>query len=199
MKIDNLALLDRNGFYSYADYLHWTFNEIVELIKGKIFPMSAPHWQHQQVASNFHGLLWHYLKGKPCKIFPAPFDVRFLDKGKSSEDKQIFTVVQPDLSIICNTEIINKTGCIGSPDAIIEIVSPSTAEKDVKIKFALYEENLVKEYWIAYPKEQILWVYDLINEKYELRKIYTIDDKVQMKVLGDCWINLDEIFERTDD
>jgi len=188
--------LNPNGFYSFADYLQWKLDSYVEIVKGKILKMTpAPDWSHQSSSSSLHGIIWNALKNKKCKVVAAPFDVRLLDKKKSTEDNDIFTVVQPDLCIICDTSKIDRKGCLGSPDMIIEILSPSTAERDLKTKYQLYEENLVQEYWIVHPHEHTVLVFDLDeNEKYALRGIYTRSDKVQIKVLEDFWINLEEIF-----
>lgn len=128
--ITDLSQLDPNGSYTYADYLTWRFTEYVELIKGRIMrKMSAPTSQHQTVASKFHGEIYGYLKGRPCQIFSAPFDVRLI-RSTGNGDAQIQTVVQPDISIICNLNKIDRRGCVGAPDWIIEIVSPSSLALD---------------------------------------------------------------------
>lgn len=197
-QIQSLNALDFDKTYSYADYLTWQFDEFVELIKGKIFPMSAPQWQHQQIVGNFYGTIWSAIKGKSCQVFPAPFDVRLTQTLTLSDDKQT-TVVQPDITIICRPEIIKGTGCVGAPDAVIEVVSPSTAERDMKTKLDLYAENGVNEYWIAFPKEQIVLAYDLENGQYQLRKSYTIDDTIPMITFEDLEIDLTEVFNRIEE
>ncbi len=152
--ISNIADLDLNGTYSYADYLQWRFDETVELIKGKIFKMSpAPNVKHQRISWNLTHIFSNYFWKKPCSAFAAPFDVRLYDPKKSSKNnKDIFTVVQPDICIICDEEKIDDLGCIGAPDLIIEILSKGNSNKEMKNKYELYEENGVKEYWIYVQK-----------------------------------------------
>jgi Uma2 family endonuclease len=120
---------DINAHYTYADYLKWSLDEYVELIRGKIFRMSpAPLSQHQILVHRLDVELGYYLKKKSCQVFPAPFDVRLTTDGMLG-DEQITTVVQPDLCIVCDTSKIDRRGCLGSPDLVIEILSSSTAKE----------------------------------------------------------------------
>ncbi|GAB4493032.1 MAG: Uma2 family endonuclease [Raineya sp.] len=164
--ITDISQLDLNGTYSYADYLLWRFEQSVELIKGKIFQMSpAPSVRHQRVSRKIAENFYPYLNNKPCEYFIAPFDVRLLDKKKSKKaNKDIYTVVQPDLCIICDKDKLDERGCIGSPDLIVEILSPGNSKKEMKIKYALYEEAGVQEYWIVFPSEYVLQQF-VLNEK----------------------------------
>jgi len=96
-----LSDLDLTKTYTYADYLKWTFDERLELIKGKVFNMSpAPGSKHQLISGTVFNEFYNYLKGKPCKVFSAPFDVRLT--RRSVDDKDITTVVQPDICVICD-------------------------------------------------------------------------------------------------
>ena len=97
--------------------------------------------------------------------------------------------------MICDLDKIDEHGCKGAPDLIVEILSPSTAKKDLENKFELYEENGVKEYWIVYPGENIIEAFDLKNGKYVLRKKYVGDIKISSTVLADFTSNLKDIFE----
>jgi len=162
--ITDISQLDPSQTYTYADYLNWRFTEYVELIKGKILrKMSAPTSEHQRLASNLHGELYALLKRQPCQVFSAPFDVRLL-RSTGNGDAQIKTVVQPDISVICDRNKIDKRGCLGAPDWIIEIVSPSSLVLDTRTKFDLYAENGVGEYWIVFPGEQTIVAYALTAE-----------------------------------
>ena len=157
--ITNINQLDLGKTYSYADYLTWIFQEKLELIKGKIFQMSpAPSRYHQQVSGNLHGIMWTAFKNHSCNLYAAPFDVRLLDKKKSTLDKDIFTVVQPDLCIICDENKLDDKGCIGAPDLVIEILSSGNSSKEMKYKFDLYEEAGVLEYWIVNPENKTLFI-----------------------------------------
>lgn len=116
MIITDISQLDPNGSYTYADYLTWRFAEYVELIKGRILKKTAaPTSAHQIVAGNFYGEIYKQLKGKPCWVFSAPFDVRLL-RSTDNGDAQIKTVVQPDLSVVCDLTKIDRRGCLGAPD-----------------------------------------------------------------------------------
>lgn len=196
--ITSLDQLSMDGIYSYADYLTWRFEERVELIKGKIFKMSpAPSRKHQAVAMSLVRPISQYFRGNPCQAYFAPFDVRLIDskKKKKKSNQEIHSVVQPDICVICDPEKLDDHGCMGAPDWIIEILSPGNNKKEVDDKFRLYEENGVREYWVVYPSEQHVLVFDLVDEKYQLRKIYTGEDAAPVGIFDDFEINLQEVFE----
>ena len=191
--ITDINQLDLSKTYNYADYLTWQFDGMVELIKGKVFNMSpAPGSYHQIVSGNIGRDFGVFLKRKPCKVFVAPFDVRL---SRFKNDQEILTVVQPDICVICDQSIIDEKGCNGSPDLIIEILSPSTKKKDIQDKFYLYEESGIKEYWIVYPLEKIVDVFLLENNKYRLLKKYVQDDVVPVNILEGFSISLLDVFE----
>lgn len=199
--IQDVSVLDANKIYTYADYLTWQVQERLELIKGRLFKMSpAPMRYHQELSGALFGEFRNYLKGKPCKVFHAPFDVRLPKSQEQQKDGDIYTVVQPDIVVVCDHAKLDRKGCLGVPDLIVEILSPSTAAKDVKDKFALYEEVGVQEYWIVHPEEAILEVFRL-NEcwKYQLERIYTREDTVKVGIFEDCSIALCDIFEEVMD
>jgi Uma2 family endonuclease len=182
--------------YTYADYLKFSFEEMVEIIRGKIFKMSpAPNTYHQDISRNLCGALFTYLKGKNCKFYDAPFDVILPVKGKTF--MQSDRVVQPDIVVICNPEIIKERGCFGAPDWIIEIVSPFTTKKDIQLKFDLYEESGVKEYWIVEPRNHTVEVFVLKEDKYKRITTYVGDDIAFSNTLEGLEIDLKEIFEIT--
>ena len=182
---------DLTGLYSYADYLKWTFDGMVELINGKVFKMApAPSTGHQMIAVELLYTIKHFLKAKPCTVFVAPFDVRL---SKFKEDKLIDSVVQPDICIICDADKIDEKGCNGAPDMIVEILSPSSASRDLELKYKLYEENAVKEYWIVQPNDQTVSVFDLIEGKFVLRGIYHRHKIVHLKTIN-LDVDLNEIF-----
>ncbi|MFT6865612.1 MAG: Uma2 family endonuclease [Cyclobacteriaceae bacterium] len=194
-KIDDITLLEPEGVYSYADYLKWTFDERVEIIKGKLFKMSpAPRRTHQEVGSNLHVEIGMYLKGKSCNVYSAPFDVRF-PKNSNEPNSQTYTVVQPDLCVVCDETKLDDAGCKGAPDLIIEILSPSTASKDLTEKYQLYQEHGVNEYWIVYPGENVIEAYDLNEEgKYISRGKFVRENSLTSNVLIGLNINLTDVF-----
>lgn len=182
--------------YTYADYLKWNLPEMIEVIRGKVFKMSpAPSSRHQEISTRLIVSIGGYLKGKKCKVFAAPFDVRLYRKGK--EDKDIVTIVQPDICVICDPAKIDERGCLGAPDWIIEILSKHTSSKDLNEKFDVYEEAGVGEYWVVHPEEQTVLVYTLNDRsKYEgILKPYTRANNILPKTLPALTINLGEIFE----
>jgi len=127
----NFTDLDPNGIYTYADYLKWTFDERLELIKEKIFSMSpASARRHQKISGKLFTPISNFLEGKLCEVYSAPFDVRLTPlKGKKRKDDQIYTVVQPDICVICDVDKLDDRGCIGAPDLIIEILLARKYEK----------------------------------------------------------------------
>jgi Uma2 family endonuclease len=180
--------------YTYADYLNFTFDEMVEIIKGKIYRMSpAPTSLHQMVSRNLCGMLYNHLKGKKCQMYNAPFDVILPVKGK--DFMQSDRVVQPDIVVICDTEKIKERGCFGAPDFIIEILSPHTTKKDIQTKYELYEESGVKEYWIVEPINLTVEVFVLEMDKYKRIATYVEDDRVPCHTLPGLEIDLKEVFE----
>jgi len=195
--ITNISQLNPDAKYSYADYLTWRFENAVELIKGKIWRLSpAPRTRHQRISRNLNESFLYFFKNHNCEFFYAPFDVRLYDKKKSTHaNKDIFTVVQPDLCIICDKEKIDEHGCIGAPDLIVEILSPGNSKKEMRIKYNLYEESGVREYWIADPEHQTVHVFAVDeHEKYQLSKIYLREDVLQSVIFSDLKIDLQEVF-----
>ena len=188
------ADLDLNKAYSYADYFKWHFEERVELIKGKIFKMSpAPSNLHQRICSDLHGFLWSFLRGKSCKVYSAPFDVRL--PAKSKDDKDVFTVLQPDVCVVCDKSKLDKRGCIGAPDIVIEVLSPGNNSKEIINKFEVYEQAGVTEYWIVSPQNQTFVVNTLVNGKYQPSRQMAKGDTVTSSVLPGFSLDLTELFE----
>ncbi|MDX2190354.1 MAG: Uma2 family endonuclease [Bacteroidota bacterium] len=191
--VTDINELDFSKKYSYADYLTWWFDERVELIKGYIKKMSpAPSNTHQKVIGNLHLEIGKFLKKKKCQIRIAPFDVRLT---RTVNDKESFTVVQPDICVICNPEILDERGCNGVPDLIIEILSLSSKKHDLVTKYQLYQEVGVHEYWVAYPNEKMIEVFLLENNKYTLKGKFFEDDKLSVYTLPGLTIDLSEVFE----
>jgi hypothetical protein len=190
MEITSLNQLDLvNGIYSYADYLVWKIKERVELLKGKILEMSAPSPIHQEISGNLQGALFVFLKNSKCKLYTAPFDVRFPQKGES----QVYTVVQPDLCVVCDFEKIDSKGCVGAPDLVVEILSPGNSKKEMKSKFALYQEEGVREYWVVDPERELVFVYVAENKKFK-PTIPIADDYVYSTIFPDFKIHTSDLF-----
>jgi Uma2 family endonuclease len=145
--ITSIDQLDLSRSYTYADYLTWQFDERVELIRGKVVRMStAPSTSHQACSGNPHLIIGTYLRKQACKVFYAPFDVRLPLPPENPSNNKIDTIVQPDISVICDLSKLDAQGCQGAPDWIIEILSPATSQKDLTDKFDLYQHAGVQEY-----------------------------------------------------
>jgi len=188
-----LADLDLEKSYTYADYLQWTFKERVELIKGRIFKMSpAPNSLHQAIAMEISGQLWSFLRGKECRVYPAPFDVRL--PIHSEKGDQTSTVVQPDISVVCDLTKIDAKGCTGAPDIVVEILSPSNNEKELRYKFDIYEQSAVKEYWVVFPTEKTVIIYTLRGGLFEGSRPYTSGDIIKSAVLPGLSIEIASLF-----
>ena len=187
-----LAELDLNGFYTYLDYLKWTFNERVELIKGRIFEMSAPNRAHQDIALYISVKLYNFLNDKSCKVYIAPFDVRLNRKTKN--DNEVINVFQPDICVVCDLTKLDTQGCNGAPDIVIEILSPSNNEKELKNKYDVYEECSVKEYWIVIPQLKAVVINTLIDGKYNSSRLLIAGDTAQSTVLEGFSLDLKELF-----
>lgn len=197
-KITQLSQLDLNQTYSYADYLTWQLDEAVELIKGKITLMSpAPNVKHQDISMNLTRSLAVFFNHKKCRVYAAPFDVRLYDRKKSIlANQDIHTVVQPDLCVICDLQKLDEQGCNGAPDWIIEILSKGNSKKEIKIKYELYQESGVSEYWLVYPEQQTVHQFILDdNGRYQLKQMYTDDDFATPHLFPELAIELAEVFE----
>jgi Uma2 family endonuclease len=158
----------------------------------------APRVRHANVNTE---IFWNLVsivkqnKGK-CKVFTAPFDVRFPKQGETADDK-IDTVVQPDICVVCDLSKLDERGCCGAPDMIVEILSPATFKKDVTEKFALYEEHGVKEYWLVHPKDEAITVFLLQEDgKYDNGTVYEFEGKVPVHIFDNYLIDLNDIFEK---
>lgn len=185
------------GTYSYNDYLSWQIDERLELIKGKVFKMAAaPKRRHQEILLKFAAKLHTFLEFKTCKVFIAPFDVRLPVHSKKNED--IYTVVQPDICVVCDRSKLDEAGCIGVPDLIVEILSPGNNKKELQNKYEVYEESGVKEYWIIHPDEQTLLIYTLRMEGYQPSRLFTTGDLVHSECISGFQLDLEELFRDLD-
>jgi Uma2 family endonuclease len=168
--ITDINQLDFEKSYTYADYLTWKFSERVELFKGRIFKMSAPSRQHQKMSLVIERKIDGFLsKNKAtCELYHAPFDVRLPLPAHKIKGDKVDTVVQPDICVVFDLSKLDDSGCNGSPDLIIEILSPENSKKEMRDKFELYESAGVLEYWIVEPYKEYIIRYNLNKEgKYQ--------------------------------
>jgi Uma2 family endonuclease len=181
--------------YSYKDYISWPKEEKYEIISGIPYDMSpAPSRIHQEISMRLVNEIYNYLKGKKCKVYAAPLDVRLCKEDLT--DSEIMDVVQPDITVVCDENKLDDRGIKGVPDLIIEIVSPSSTSLDYVKKLNLYGDYGVLEYWIINPKTQKLLVYKIgTDNSYGEPEIYNREDKVRVGIFEGLTIDLVEIFE----
>jgi len=180
--------LRKEEYYTYADYYKWDDDKRWELIEGKPYAMSpAPSWGHQSTGMQIAIRIGSYLKGRQCIVFMAPFDVRL------NADTHDDTVVQPDIVVICDRAKLKGTGCVGAPDMAVEVLSPSTAYRDMHVKLRLYRDAGVREYWIVNIETKMVHTYILDNGRYYAAS-YGETDVVPVHILEGCMIDLNEVF-----
>ena len=192
--------LDPAQRYSYADYLTWADDKRRELIDGIVKLMSAPYTIHSEITTTLVSKLWPFIKKRKgkCKIFHSPIDVR-LPKNGETADNMIFTVVHPDIVVVCDPSKIEKRGIIGAPDFVVEVLSPSNTKLAMRKKFDLYEEAGVKEYWVVNPKLGLtvflLQENGIFDEGTSYDLIFTPDAKVPVHTIEGLEIGLTEFLE----
>jgi len=174
--------------YSYADYLTWDDDNRYEIIDGEVFDMTSPGVLHQSILSELFKQLVIFFDNKPCKVFVAPLDV-LLAKNASRSD-EVFTVVQPDIMVVCDSKKIEERGIVGAPDLVVEIISPSTSSKDNIIKRRVYEQAGVKEFWLISPLERLIRVNKLGKDgRFEREEIY--DDTAEIAIAQFAGLSVD--------
>jgi Uma2 family endonuclease len=191
--ITDVSQLDRKARYTYADYLGWRFSEMVELIKGKPYILPpAPAERHQRLVTQLTVEIGGHFRGKVCRVYVAPFDVRLVKAG--THDNEVLTVVQSDICVICDENKIDEKGCVGAPDLVVEILSPASSKKDLNEKFNLYEENGVQEYWVVFPDSNVVNQYVLTEGIYEQVQSLGRSDILRSVVFPDLAIELKQVF-----
>jgi Uma2 family endonuclease len=188
-----MVLAKEIEYYTYADFLEWDENFRAELVDGDMVMMAPPSRIHQGLITQLVFQLESFLKGKPCKLYPAPFAVRLFPQKDNSDD----TVFEPDIVVVCDSSKLDDRGCNGAPDFIIEIISPSTAKYDRIVKFRKYQNAGVREYWIADPETRSVQVGILENGRYVMY-VYDDTEKVPVTVLPGCEIDLAAVFADQD-
>lgn len=186
---------DHQKHFTYGDYRKWSNDERWELIEGIAYHMTpAPSTVHQDIVGEIFAQLHAALKNKQCRPYVAPFDVR-LPEGDESDDL-IETVVQPDVLVVCDKAKIDKRGCRGAPDFVVEVISPYTSVKDQVTKTALYERHKVREYWTVHPIDRLLTIRILgDNGSYPKSRIMELKDNVEIETLQGLKIDLDPLGE----
>ena len=188
-----MALPAEKDRYTFADVLTWEENKRVEIIDGEAFMMAPPSRAHQEVSMEISRQLANFLEGKRCKVYPAPFGVRLFETdGDTPED--VDTMVEPDISVVCDSGKLDDHGCKGAPDLVIEILSPSTQRHDRLVKLNLYQRAGVREYWIVDPDTQTVQVMLRGDSVLQLHEVYSRKDIAKVNVLNGCFVELSKVF-----
>lgn len=190
LKGSKIMALAQLKTYTEEDYYNLPEDVRAELIEGQIYYMSAPSRIHQEVLNSINNTIYNYIRSKNgnCKVYPAPFAVKlFQDNNK--------TVVEPDISVICDPNKLTDRGCSGAPDWIIEIVSPSNSSHDYVRKLNLYMDAGVTEYWIVNPMEKSVYVYSLREDRFQT-KSYTFRDRIKANIYDDLYIDFAAIYQQ---
>lgn len=174
--------LTQADFYTEDDYYSLPEDVHAELIHGQIYYQAAPSRIHQTILGELYAVIRNYLKSKggSCRVYPAPFAVKLFEDSK--------TIVEPDISVICDKNKLTDQGCTGAPDWIIEIISPSNPGHDYIRKLNLYLDAGVREYWIINPMNASIFVYHLEESKFAA-SAYTFEDKIKVNIYDGLYID----------
>lgn len=180
------ALAQANN-YTEDDYYNLPKDARAELIDGQFYDMSAPSRKHQEISAELLTAIRQYIKSKggSCKAYAAPFAVKPFENDAT-------TIVEPDISVICDYDKLTDRGCTGAPDWIIEIISPGNPEHDYIYKLQLYATAGVREYWIVDPQKERIFVYRLEKTEFEV-EAYSFHDIVKANIYDDLRIDFSEI------
>ena len=176
------------GEYTLADYYALPDDRRVELIDGVIYDMSSPESIHQILITSIWKDLFNYISDRKGNCLPmiAPLDVQL--------DRDDRTMVQPDVLVVCDRSKVVRRCVYGAPDFVVEILSPSTWEKDMYVKLGKYESAGVREYWIVDPKKKRVLVYDF--EHTDFPALYTFTDQIPVGIFdGECRVDFASIYE----
>lgn len=189
-----MPIPERNAQYTFADVLTWDEGVRIEIISGEAFMMATPSRIHQEICMELARQLANFLEGKPCRVYPAPFGVRLFERdGDRPED--VDTMVEPDISVVCDRNKLDKLGCKGAPDLIVEILSPSTQRHDQLVKLNLYQRAGVREYWIVDPENETVRVLIRCGDgALRTHEVYRREDVAKVNVLEGCFIELSKVF-----
>jgi len=166
------------------------------LLDGVVYTMSpAPSKAHQRVLVELSRQVANSLKGHPCSVFISPFSVRLPERDETADTAR--NAVHPDLLIVCDEKNLDDAGCVGAPDFVVEILSPSTAAIDQIQKLRLYERHGVKEYWILHPIDEILYVRLLGPDGvYGAPTVFSAKGTVELTAVDGVTVDLVELFEK---
>lgn len=187
-----MTALPQEQRYTYDDLLSWDDGTRYELYDGQPVALASPSTVHQEILGEIFAQFHTYLKGKRCKAYLAPFDVRLFETSLDAPE-DVDRVLQPDLTVVCSPDKVDNRGVHGAPDMVVEILSPSTAQYDKLWKFNLYQKAGVREYWIVDAKDRMVSVFTLADGQY-YAAAYGPDASVPVSVLEGCLIDMSAVF-----
>ncbi|MGM0705641.1 MAG: Uma2 family endonuclease [Bacteroidota bacterium] len=173
--------------YTYADDAELPESAPYELIAGELVMTPSPTFQHQQVSLRLSAAMFRHVDEHGSgEVVTAPMDVSL------SED----TTVQPDLIFVANERraIIGEQRVQGAPDLIVEILSPSTAHRDVGIKKRLYEQHGVREYWTVDPASQAVEIHENTDSGFEQHGRVVEAGRLASTVIDGFGIDIADLF-----
>ncbi len=188
-----MSLAKRDAAYhTYAEYLTWPADLRYELIDGAAYLMSpAPLRVHQEIVGEIYFQLRVALEGKPCRAYVAPFDVR-LPKADEADDS-VDTIVQPDVSVVCDESKLDERGMRGAPDWVVEVLSQATAVHDQTIKLAAYERAGVREVWLVHPTDRAVTVYRLRDHAFGRPTIHEMKGVLALEAIAGLRVDWDRL------
>lgn len=174
------------GSFTEENYYNLPDGIRAELINGVFYNMASPSRIHQEILGNLYASIHSHIRAHKgaCRVYPAPFAVKLFADEK--------TIVEPDISVICDPDKLTDRGCTGAPDWVIEIASPSNPRHDYIRKLNLYSNAGVREYWIVDPRHKNILVYNLDPEQFQL-DVYSFTDVVKAGIFEDFSIDFSEI------
>ena len=189
-----MALPAEKELYTLADYLQWDEEEgRYELIDGDAYLMAPPTPLHQKTSGEIFRQLANFLEGKKCEVYAAPFGVRLFEReGDSPED--VDTLVEPDITVVCDKSKLDDSGCRGAPELVMEVLSPSSRKHDRLVKLNLYQRAGVPEYWIVNPEEGSVQVFLREGGLLRIHAEYDRRDIAKVHALDGCFIELCKVF-----
>ena len=172
-----------------------------EWINNIKFMSPRPRYNHIELQGEIYMQLKQYFK-KRCNVsieavlFLTKDDPIEIKNDKNKIDllvKSKTAEVAPDVAVYCDKNQIFYRGYIGIPQLVVEVLSPSNADDDLIVKKDLYEKYGVPEYWIISPMSKKVWIYMLIDNKYELKNSCTLNDKFTSTRFEELEIDLSEV------
>ncbi|MFX3625103.1 MAG: Uma2 family endonuclease [Ectobacillus sp.] len=182
---------DENSRYTFQDYIKWDEGERYEIMDGELVMLATPTRKHQGIVSFLTTSFNMHFHGNKCKVYPAPFSVRFSEADDYDHADNVF---EPDISIVCNKDQLDEYGCKGAPSLIVEVLSPSTAKNDRVKKYNSYQKFGVKEYWIVDPVNETVEVYVLEDGIYQRWNAFGIEDAISSKQFEYLEVSAEDLF-----